>query len=426
MASETDKLPQDVSSLKMERDLFKKQFLKIRSNYQNKIKELSILKELGNTLRSTNFYDRNTLFKEQLEIIKKYCGVEQISLMLVNEELRSLEVIARTYVDGAVSNPIVLPMNEGHPGRSLTDKTPVVIDEVKKNPIFDESLGISGGSLLYLPVLHNNKGVGVLSLRHLSSGAFDQNQVRFLSLVADHLSTTIVLSRLYHQMLKEENKRSLLSRFFSKTVTEEILGSSGNIRLGGERKNVTILFADLSGFTAMSESLEQEKVVEILNAYFSFVTPIIFKHKGTLDKIMGDGLLALFGAPISRKDDTMSAVRTAVEILQELKLFNKAKRLTKWPSLQASIGISSGEVVAGYIGSDEHLNYTVIGDPVNVAQRIEAIAEHNTILISKTVYDEIKDRISEIHGLKQLVPLPAQKVKGKKKTIEVYKLIIRS
>lgn len=426
MASETDKLPQDVSSLKMERDLFKKQFLKIRSNYQNKIKELSILKELGNTLRSTNFYDRNTLFKEQLEIIKKYCGVEQISLMLVNEELRSLEVIARTYVDGAVSNPIVLPMNEGHPGRSLTDKTPVVIDEVKKNPIFDESLGISGGSLLYLPVLHNNKGVGVLSLRHLSSGAFDQNQVRFLSLVADHLSTTIVLSRLYHQMLKEENKRSLLSRFFSKTVTEEILGSSGNIRLGGERKNVTILFADLSGFTAMSESLEQEKVVEILNAYFSFVTPIIFKHKGTLDKIMGDGLLALFGAPISRKDDTMSAVRTAVEILQELKLFNKAKRLTKWPSLQASIGISSGEVVAGYIGSDEHLSYTVIGDPVNVAQRIEAIAEHNTILISKTVYDEIKDRISEIHGLKQLLPLPAQKVKGKKKTIEVYKLIIRS
>ncbi len=426
MASETDKLPQDVSSLKMERDLFKKQFLKIRSNYQNKIKELSILKELGNTLRSTNFYDRNTLFKEQLEIIKKYCGVEQISLMLVNEELRSLEVIARTYVDGAVSNPIVLPMNEGHPGRSLTDKTPVVIDEVKKNPIFDESLGISGGSLLYLPVLHNNKGIGVLSLRHLSSGAFDQNQVRFLSLVADHLSTTIVLSRLYHQMLKEENKRSLLSRFFSKTVTEEILGSSGNIRLGGERKNVTILFADLSGFTAMSESLEQEKVVEILNAYFSFVTPIIFKHKGTLDKIMGDGLLALFGAPISRKDDTMSAVRTAVEILQELKLFNKAKRLTKWPSLQASIGISSGEVVAGYIGSDEHLSYTVIGDPVNVAQRIEAIAEHNTILISKTVYDEIKDRISEIHGLKQLVPLPAQKVKGKKKTIEVYKLIIRS
>lgn len=426
MASETDKLPQDVSSLKMERDLFKKQFLKIRSNYQNKIKELSILKELGNTLRSTNFYDRNTLFKEQLEIIKKYCGVEQISLMLVNEELRSLEVIARTYVDGAVSNPIVLPMNEGHPGRSLTDKTPVVIDEVKKNPIFDESLGISGGSLLYLPVLHNNKGIGVLSLRHLSSGAFDQNQVRFLSLVADHLSTTIVLSRLYHQMLKEENRRSLLSRFFSKTVTEEILGSSGNIRLGGERKNVTILFADLSGFTAMSESLEQEKVVEILNAYFSFVTPIIFKHKGTLDKIMGDGLLALFGAPIPRKDDTMSAVRTAVEILQELKLFNKAKRLTKWPPLQASIGINSGEVVAGYIGSDEHLNYTVIGDPVNVAQRIEAIAEHNTILISKTVYDEIKDRISEIHGLKQLVPLPAQKVKGKKKTIEVYKLIIRS
>jgi adenylate cyclase len=272
--------------------------------------------------------------------------------------------------------------------------------------------------------MHNNKAIGILSLRHGTPRGFDQNQVRFFSLVADQIATAVILLRIYHQMLKEEKNRLLLSRFFSNTVTEKIFGSGENLRLGGERKNVTILFADLRGFTSMSEHLDQEKVVEILNAYFSLMTPIIFEQDGTLDKLMGDGIMAFFGAPLSHNDDPMRAVRTAIKMVQALEEFNTQTHSKQWPTLKVSIGVNSGEVVAGYIGSEEHLNYTVIGDAVNVAQRLQSIAGSNEILISKTVYDDIADRLCAENACKSLVPLPAQKVKGKEKAVEVFRVEI--
>jgi adenylate cyclase len=171
----------------------------------------------------------------------------------------------------------------------------------------------------------------------------------------------------------------------------------------------------------MSEGMDQEKVVELLNAYFSLLTPIIFEQDGTLDKLMGDGIMAFFGAPLSHEDDPLRAVRTAIKMVKALEEFNR-HHAKQWPTLEVSVGVNSGEVVAGYIGSEEHLNYTVIGDAVNVAQRLQTIAGSNEILISKTVSNEIADRICEETAFKALVPLPAQKVKGKEKAVEVFRV----
>jgi adenylate cyclase len=223
-------------------------------------------------------------------------------------------------------------------------------------------------------------------------------------------------------MLKEEGQRTLLSRFFSKTVIEKILGSKENLRLGGERRNITVLFADLSGFTAMSEDMDQQEVVEILNGYFSSITPIIFKYNGTLDKFMGDGLLAFFGAPISSEYSKVNAVKTAIEIIREIRNINRKNETKNLPSLHASIGINAGEVVAGYIGSEEHLNYTVIGDAVNVAQRIETIAEPDQILISESVRAGIVNQTGTIEGFRECVPLPPRKIKGKEDPIQLYQI----
>jgi adenylate cyclase len=407
--------------LTQEKDVFKKQFLRIQDNYENKIKELSILKELGNALRSTNFYDQETFFRDQLEVIKKYSALEDISLMLLNEERQLLEIVARTDSEGPAGDPAFLALKGAH-GQAIIEGNPVVVNAVQNDPSKEGRDGNLGRTLLCVPVIHNKDTIGVLSLQQEKAEDFDQNQVRFFSLIADQLATSVILFRIYHQMLKEEKNRLLLSRFFSSTVTEKIFGSGENLRLGGERKNVTIMFADLRGFTTMSEDLDQEKVVEILNAFFSLMTPIIFKYDGTLDKIMGDGILALFGAPISHEDDPVRAVQTAIEMLIALKGFNAGTHGRDWPSLGVSIGINSGEVVAGYIGSEDHLNYTVIGDAVNVAQRLQSIAGSNEILISKAVRNEIQDKMSEKQGLKALKPLPAQKVKGKEKAIEVYRV----
>jgi adenylate cyclase len=261
-----------------------------------------------------------------------------------------------------------------------------------------------------------------LELWHEWDKSFTQNEIRFFSLVADQIATQVVLFRIYHQMLKEEKRRLTLSRFFSNTVADKIVSGGDNLELGGERKKVTIVFADLRGFTTMSEALDQEEVVAILNAYFSVATPIVFLHDGTLDKLMGDGIMAFFGAPISHEDDALRAVKTAIELKRALQIFNKTQRHTGWPHLDVSIGINTGEVVAGYIGSQEHLNYTVIGDAVNTAQRLQSIAGTNTILISKVVYEEIETQLPKDDMKISIIPMPAQKLKGKETITDIYKV----
>lgn len=264
--------------------------------------------------------------------------------------------------------------------------------------------------------------IGALVLTYDKTHEFDHNRINFFNLVADEISTAVVLTRLYSQMLKEESKRSLLCRFFSKNVTDEILGGSGHIRLGGERRMATIVFADLHGFTSLSETLDQDEVVKILNAFFSSLTPIIFKHDGTLDKLLGDGLMAIFGAPISHGDDAVRALNTVIEMIQTLKTFNETHRTRGWPTLRIGIGVNTGEVVAGYIGSEEHLNYTVVGDAVNVAQRIQMLAAEDEILISRSVMDAIGENCEAIEKLKGLTALPPQRVKGKKEALDIFRV----
>ncbi len=415
----------EVARLVQERDIFKRQFLKIQDNYENKITELSILKELGNTLRSTNFRDKETFFWDQLKIIKRYTTLDNLVLMLLDEERNILEIIAESNSDSPMREPRGLSLIEHDPAQqAITEVSLVSIQNTRNDSAQIEDGTNHAGSLLYIPITHNARAIGVLKLQHTKKESFSQNHVRFFSLVADQIATQVILFRIYQQMLKEEKQRLQLTRFFSNTVAEKILRSGENLRLGGERKNVTILFSDLRGFTSMSEGLDQEKVVEILNTYFSIATPIVFGYDGTLDKLMGDGILAFFGAPLSHEDDTFRAVRTAVDIVTALKEFNAHRRSKSWPHLNVSIGINSGEVVAGYIGSEEHLNYTVIGDAVNVAQRLQSIAGTNEILVSKTVHDEIEGKISIEHGLKSFTSLPAQKLKGKHTAIEVYRVEI--
>lgn len=394
----------------------------MRSNYENKIKELSILKELGNTLRTSRVYDKATLLENQLQIVEKYSSLSTIFLLLLDDTEERLHCIAKSHKN----SPKILELflgNDNNPAwQALQTKEPVVIKatDIVYPPATE--IFLTQGAYLFLPLLDKSRPIGVCILHHKSENGFDPNQIRFLGLVSDHMVTTILISRFYKQMRNEEKQRSLLSRFFSQTVIEKIFSSKENIRLGGERREITVLFADLSGFTAMSETIEQEKVVEILNGYFSRITPIIFKHHGTLDKFMGDGLLAFFGAPISSEGDSINAVQTAIEIVREIANINQQNAKKNWPTLHVSIGMNTGEVVAGYIGSEDHLNYTVIGDAVNVAQRIETIAEYDTILVSEAVRNKIIDNTSEIQGFHAFTPLPPQRLKGKEESIQLYRI----
>ena len=207
--------------------------------------------------------------------------------------------------------------------------------------------------------------------------------------------------------------KNTFKRYVSKQVVDELLDDDAKLNLGGEQREVTILFTDIRGFTSMSENMKPERVVTTLNEYFSDMIDIVFKNNGTLDKIIGDELMVLYGAPLSGSDDTRRAVQTAIEMQERIKQLNLERKKRKEPPILVGAGINNGLVVSGNIGSRDMMDYTVIGDTVNVASRLCAAAGPGEILVSKTVYKETK----EVYSFSTLEPI---RVKGKAKKVPIF------
>ena len=209
--------------------------------------------------------------------------------------------------------------------------------------------------------------------------------------------------------------KNTFKRYVSKQVVDELLDDDAKLNLGGEKREVTVLFSDIRGFTSMSEKMEPENVVSTLNKYFSLMIDIVFKNNGTLDKIIGDELMIVYGAPTSSEDDTERALKTAVEMQEKINIFNKEREKKGEVPIKVGIGINKGLVVSGNIGSRELMDYTVIGDTVNLGARLCSAAGPDKIIVSKTVWEATK----KIYSYKKLKPI---KVKGKRDEINIYEV----
>jgi class 3 adenylate cyclase len=229
------------------------------------------------------------------------------------------------------------------------------------------------------------------------------------------------LTKAFNEMansLKEKEKiKSAFSKYMSEELLKEVIKEKGELKLGGEKRKVTILFSDVRDFTAIAEKLPAEEVVSTLNEYFTEMTKIIFKYKGFVN-FMGDAIMAIYGAPISYPDDAIRSVFTAVEMMEMLSKLNEKWAISGRQTLSVGIGINTGEVIAGNIGSMQHLEYTVIGDDVNIAFRLQALnKQFNTkILITENTYNEVKDYIEA----RKLQPVL---IKGKTEPVQIYELI---
>jgi class 3 adenylate cyclase len=200
------------------------------------------------------------------------------------------------------------------------------------------------------------------------------------------------------------------------SVSEEIL--RGNINLGGERRNLTILISDIRNFTTMSESLPPEEVVSVLNCYFTEMVDAVFAHSGILDKFLGDGLLAVFGALEESADHARRAVLTALRMTELLAKINDERAKTGKPPLAIGIGIHTDDVVIGNIGSRRRLEYTVIGDGVNTCSRIESLNKEfgTTILITESTYAALGDEFV-------CRPMPEAHLKGKTRAPRLFEVV---
>ena len=215
--------------------------------------------------------------------------------------------------------------------------------------------------------------------------------------------------------LSDINKvKSTFKKYVSENIVDELLLNEDSLELGGVEQEVCVLFSDIRGFTSMSERMEPSKVVTLLNSFFDKMIDVVFKYNGTLDKIIGDELMVLYGAPLKKADDILNAVKTAKEMFTTLDQFNVKMLEEGYPELNIGIGINYGKVICGNIGSEQQMNYTVIGDTVNLASRLCSAAKPGEIIISDSVYKNLDDTIG--FSLNEKLSL-----KGKKQPVKNWK-----
>lgn len=226
---------------------------------------------------------------------------------------------------------------------------------------------------------------------------------------------------IYRYMTEEKEKRVIkntFQRYVTPTVVNELLSNPDTIKLGGDKKTLTVLFSDIRDFTSISESLAPENVVSLLNEYLTAMTNIIFKYEGMLDKYVGDEIMAVYGAPIPQSDHAFRACITAYEMIRTLHNLQKKWHSEGVPVLNIGIGLNTGPMIIGNMGSETRMDYTVMGDAVNLGARLEGTNKiyKTNIIVSEATYEQVKDRFV-------FRELDLVRVKGKLKPVKIFELM---
>ena len=270
-------------------------------------------------------------------------------------------------------------------------------------------------SAMCAPLYRDGHAVGfIYTDRQSGTEPFDLPHLHVLSGLAMLSAVAVETAALRDGIRHEKELRARLARYSSPAVVEQILRAPGSERgsMVEDERDVTVLFADLKGFTGMAENMRSAEVIRILNRVFERLTEVVFAHEGTLDKFRGDGMMAFFGAPLPLADHAHRAVAAALQMQEALGDLNERHRSLR--DLRMRIGINSGPVVVGDIGSPQRKDYTVIGDVVNTASRLESsVAGPGEVVIGRTTFDLVQDRFD-------CQPLDVVQVKGRREHVHPY------
>ncbi|MGM0577764.1 MAG: adenylate/guanylate cyclase domain-containing protein [Myxococcota bacterium] len=244
-------------------------------------------------------------------------------------------------------------------------------------------------SSMCVPLLARNKEVmGVLHLdSQISTNAFTEKDLSMLQGIAQQASVAVENSRLVARIEDAARTRQKLEKMLSPHLVERVVSGEIEIRKGGEQRPASVLFTDIRGFTTLAERTDPEELVRMLNEYFELIVDVVFECEGTLDKFMGDGVMAVWGAPVEVDGAGASALRAAMQIQRGLRRFNDLRAMDGLPPVHTGIGVDTGEVIAGYMGSTKTMSYTVVGPVVNRASRLCAAAGPEEIIVSDTTWE---------------------------------------
>ncbi len=272
-------------------------------------------------------------------------------------------------------------------------------------------------STMCVPLMTGQTLLGMVHLdTRIAIGVFTEKDLQILTVFATQAALKISNAMLARQAKSEAIVRANLSRLLSPNLVEEVVKGSIAVDKGGKVLNATVLFTDIRGFTRMSETMEPQDVVFLLNEYFEIMVDIVFQHNGTLDKFIGDELVAVWGAPVPQEMHVEHALNAGLEMLKSLTDFNRFREAHGQDPIHVGMGINTGRLVAGYIGSSKTMSYTVIGDTVNTGSRLCSYAKPGELLVSDPVKDLMEGKME--YETKE----PAN-LKGKSKPVPIYRVL---
>ncbi|HKQ03938.1 MAG TPA: adenylate/guanylate cyclase domain-containing protein [Blastocatellia bacterium] len=385
---------------------------------RKKAETLSRLYELNQMLSGDFALD--AIFKKVSEMVFRLTPADRFLVLLRDADSGGLDRIATEF-----RNPARATAGEISISRTVVDR---VLQErislLSLDTTLDQRLVAAQSiimhnirSVMCAPLLGRTGALGVIYVDCTEPmKILREDDLDLLNAVAAEASIAVDNAITHKQLVREELARAKYRRFMAPHVVDEILKNPDALNLGGTNSCVTMLFSDVRGFTTMSEDLEPDKVVQILNEYFADMTPIVFEHRGMLDKYMGDGLMALFGVPLQCADAATNAVAAAVAMQRRMAAVNRDLRTMGMSDIAIGIGINTGTVTVGYIGSEERTDYTAIGDAVNLAARLEKQAQAGQIIISRSTRDIIGDDFP-------VRPAGEVYVKGKAHVVQIFEVL---
>ncbi len=391
---------------------------------RRKAETLEMLYELSKTLG--NVFDLKEIFIRATDLIFRGTPADRVVALLAEETVDgkildySLVPIAMKARDAQLEKLTEkLPVSRTITQRVMREKVALLSQDAKTDEKFigAESIVSQGvRSTICAPLITESNVHGVVYADRLDPfAAFTPDDLELISAVAAQTAVSVETVKAHKRLAREEVARANYSRFMPEYVVKQLLDNPNSFRLGGVNQKITVLFADIRGFTSFSERENPEKIVGLLNRYFTAMSEIIFAYGGTLDKYIGDGLMALFGAPTASPEDAKNALTTAVAMQKRLLVLNQELASEGSNGIEIGIGMHTGVATVGYIGSEKRSEYTAIGDTVNLAARLEQNASGGQILISEATAAECRDLIP-------LIPHEPLTVKNRTQPVTLYEV----
>jgi adenylate cyclase len=389
--------------------------VKAQSLEERREKKLSLLLEISKELSKQQELDR--LLDKVVDFTFQIMNVDRVSILLLEPETN--ELVPRVSKSRTGGPAVGKHVPQSIARKAVEERVAILSDNAAADERFKgKSILIqSVRSAMCTPLMGTDQKVlGILYVDNLTAThSFADEDLEFLIAFGSLAAVGVENSRRSEQLRREALVLSNFQRYFAPNLASQIAQQEGAVQLGGTKRPVVIFFSDIRGFTPLSESMGPDEIATLLTEYFTEMVEIVFEHSGTLDKFMGDAIMALWGAPIAHEDDADRAVKCAVDQLKALEKLNAKWKKEGRPELGIGIGINFGEVFAGNIGSDRRLEYTVIGDAVNVASRLCSNAGPNEILLSDSFYEALKHP-PKVELLEPIL------VKGKSKKVTVYRV----